>query len=92
MPSCTPPQILYSYDGMLMGRVCTPEAGCVVAPVRLCVRVFTDDTWHIAYYDPEDPMNCAPASGVEPCEAQALGRMLTAISSVALTPAHPVKP
>ncbi len=92
MLSATPPRILHSLDGMLMARICTPETGCVAAPVKFCLRVYADDSWHIAYYDPEDPMNQATASGVEACEAQALGRMLSAIASVALTPSAPVLP
>lgn len=83
MVQAAPPRTLQSFDGLIMAKVCSPEHGCVLTQVMAHVRIDDDGSWFAAYWAPDNPLHNVQASGVDPCEAAAVSRMLAAISSLA---------
>ena len=82
-----PAVAVYSFDGFIQARVCTPDQGCVQAQVAVVVKLESDGSWLAHYHDPSDPMRNAQLSGTCRCEIQVISGMLATIASLA--PAQP---
>lgn len=84
--SPTPLQPVISWDGLLMGKVCDDEHGCVNVAVLSHLQVGVNGELVACYWDQDTPEVHETVISTDPCEGRALARILTAIASVALAP------
>lgn len=86
--SLTAFQPVLTWEGLLMGTVCN-ESGCVNVALRSHLQVGANGELMASYWDPADVERSEAVLSTNPCDGQALARILRAMAAVALAPSQP---